>query len=188
MSIVKDTPERYGLVSRWLHWGIALLLLWQFAGMGLKLLLGRSPIVGLFVGSHASIGTLLLALILLRILWALAQRRHRPRHDRGLLGMAVRACHLALYALMLVVPALAVLRMAGGQRPIRLFGVALRDAVQGEVGWMTAPADLLHGLLAWVFLALIAGHVAMVLVHQLVWRDGTLLRMAGRSARARRRP
>ena len=177
---MKDGRDRYGTISRWLHWGIAALLAWQFAGMGLKLLLGRAPLVGFWVGTHASVGTLLLALILLRVVWAIGQRRHRPPHERGLLGAFARGGHLALYGFMIIVPALAVLRMIGNDRPIRLFGVALRDALPGEIMWMTAPADLLHGLLAWIFLAVIAGHVFMVIVHQFIWRDDTLSRMAGR--------
>lgn len=51
---------------------------------------------------------------------------------------------------------------------------------------MVAPADLLHGLLAWCLLALIAGHVLMVLIHRYRFKDGTLARMLGKSALAQR--
>ena len=58
--------------------------------------------------------------------------------------------------------------------------------MSGRIGVKTkrttpiAPANAAHGLLAWTLLALIAGHVAMVLLHRFLWRDGTLARMAGR--------
>jgi hypothetical protein len=42
-----------------------------------------------------------------------------------------------------------------------------------------APADLLHGVLAWSLLALIAGHVNMVLIHRHHLKDDTLTRMLG---------
>ena len=29
-SVWLDTPARYGRISRWLHWGMALLFAWQF--------------------------------------------------------------------------------------------------------------------------------------------------------------
>ncbi|WP_312690208.1 cytochrome b/b6 domain-containing protein [Brevundimonas nasdae] len=45
---------------------------------------------------------------------------------------------------------------------------------------MTAPANAAHGLLAWVLLAAIAGHILMVLVHRFVWKDGVAERMIGR--------
>lgn len=78
------------------------------------------------------------------------------------------------------VPSLAVLRMIGSDRPIALFGVPLRGATPAPVEWMAAPANLLHGWLAWLLGALIAGHVAMALLHNLAFRDDTLRRMLGR--------
>jgi len=64
-----------------------------------------------------------------------------------------------------------------------LFGVKLRGPAAEPTGWMTAPADLLHGTLAWLLLALIGGHVAMALVHQFLWQDGRLGLILGRKAR-----
>jgi cytochrome b561 len=55
----RDTPERYGLISRLLHWGMAALILWQFLGMAVKITLGRVPLAGFFVGLHAPMGVLL---------------------------------------------------------------------------------------------------------------------------------
>lgn len=178
-----DTRERYGTVSRLFHWGIALLLAWQFGGMIYKEVVGRSPFTAFWVGSHVSIGTLLLVLILGRLWWALAHRRSRPPYPDGLVGRAAKAGHVLLYALMAVIPSLAFLRMLGGERPISLFGVLLRGPRQEEIEWMVAPANLLHGKLAWVLLVLIVGHIAMALLHRFVWRDDTLSRMAGSGGR-----
>ena len=77
-----DTPTRYGAISRALHWAMAALFAWQFAGMLLKFVLGRVPLMKFWVGTHSSIGTLLLILLALRLLWALAQRLHRQHPAR----------------------------------------------------------------------------------------------------------
>ena len=87
--------------------------------------------------------------------------------------------HVLLYALMLIVPSLGLLRLLGNGKAVRLYGVDLRAATGNEVAWMTAPAKLLHSTLAWTLLALIAGHVVMVLVHRYWWRDDIAGRMAG---------
>ncbi len=176
----RDTPEGYGLVTRLLHWVMALIMLWQFTGMILRMILGRTPLMAFWVGSHQSVGTVLLALILLRLAWAAANRRRRPAHGRGAAGRAALIGQGMLYALMLIVPTLAFLRALGGGRGYAFFGhqVVPRSGVRTE--WMAAPADLLHSGLAWLLLALILGHAAMALVHHFVWRDGVLLRMAGR--------
>jgi len=178
--MLQDSSQRYGSVSRLLHWAMAALFTWQFLGMVLKNMLGRTPLTGFWVGSHASVGTLLFLLVLIRLVWALGQKAKRPAHGRDLVGRLAAAGHIALYVLMIVVPSLGILRMFGSDKPISLFGVSLRGPGE-EVLWMTEPANLVHSTLAWLLLALIVGHVAMALVHHFAWKDGTLRRMAGRA-------
>ncbi len=177
-----DTPHRYGLVSRALHWGMAGLFAWQFAGMAVRITVGRHPVTAFMVGSHAGIGTLLLLLVLLRGAWGLINARQRPPHGAGLVGRLARLGHAALYALMVIVPSLALLRAYGSGRAFAPFGIQLFPGFQGgPIAWMTAPADAVHGLLAWTLLALVAGHIVMAIVHKVIWRDDVLHRMAGRS-------
>jgi cytochrome b561 len=176
-----DTPERYGLVTRLLHWGMALILLWQFTGMILRMILGRTPLMAFWVGSHQSVGTVLLGLILLRLLWAWMNRGRRPAHDRTPVGRAAMIGQGALYGLLLLVPALGLLRAVGSGRGFVFFGWPIMPRTGVATAWMTAPANLLHSKLAWLLLALILGHVVMALVHHFAWRDGVLGRMAGRA-------
>ena len=63
MSRWLDSPLRYGLVSRLLHWSMAALLLWQFASMAVKNIVGRHPLTAFMVGSHKPVGTLLMLLV-----------------------------------------------------------------------------------------------------------------------------
>jgi cytochrome b561 len=175
-----DTPERYGVVSRALHWSMAALFAWQFLGMILHGIAEKSALAEFFKGTHSPLGALLFLLVVIRALWALGNRARRPAHAAGLLGRAASLGHFTLYALMIVVPALALLRSYGtgrGLNPFGLFQLIPRTGVR--VDWMVDPANALHGPLAWALLALIGGHVAMVLVHKGVFRDGTLARMAG---------
>ncbi|MGB6103564.1 MAG: cytochrome b [Pusillimonas sp.] len=175
----QDTESAYGSVSRLLHWSMALLLGWQFFGMIVKLSIGRSPLTAFLVGTHRPIGLLLLALCLLRILWALFNARRRPAYAGTVAGRLAWSGHIALYVLMLTIPALGLLRQLGSGKAFSAFGIEISRDTGIEIPWMTAPADLLHGLLAWCLLALIAGHVFMVLVHRYILHDGTLARMLG---------
>lgn len=180
--MMKDGPDRYGAVSRFLHWAMAALFLWQFTGMVLKEILGRVPLTAFWVGTHPSVGTALWLLILIRVGWAVAQSPSRPVYQQGLVGGLARAGHVMLYALMLIVPSLGLLRLFGSGKPVRLFGVDLLAATGNEIAWMTAPAKLLHSTLAWTLLVLIAGHVLMVVVHRFWWRDDVAARMLGARA------
>lgn len=174
-----DDGYRYGRITRLLHWVVAALLTWQFAGMAIKLIVGRAPITAFWVGTHKGVGTMLMVLILVRAAWGLYNMARRPGHGGGLWGLAAKIGHLALYGLMLVVPAIALLRQYGSGKPLEVFGATVLNKGGAEIGWMTAPANAAHGLLAWVLLAAIAGHIAMVLVHRYVWNDGTTRRMLG---------
>lgn len=179
---LRDTALVYGRITRLLHWSIAALLMWQFLGMGLRLIFGRQPFVSFFVGSHQAVGTALFGLIVLRVIWALTNRSNRPAHGEGLKGRAAQAGHGLLYALMLIVPGVALLRAWGSDRVFAPFGFQIFAAQEPPVQWTLSLAGALHGELGWVMAVLIAGHVVMVGVHEGMWRDGTLARMAGRRA------
>lgn len=179
-----DSPQHYGLISRTLHWLMALMIVWQFVGMTLRLLLGRTPLVAFFVKWHPIVGSLLLVLILLRLSWAWYNRQQRPPQGSGVVGSFARLGHGALYALMLLIPLLGMLRLYGSGRGFSPFGVEIFAATGQEIAWTIALADRLHGEFAWTLLALILGHIIMVIVHERRWQDGTLARML----RSRRRP
>lgn len=175
----QDTPHRYGTVTRALHWAMAVLLVWQFAGMVVRLAVGRAPVTAFMVGTHATVGTLLLVLIVARLGWALANRNRRPGYDPGPPGVAARVGHLVLYALLLVVPALALLRLYGSGRGFAPFGMPLFTPQPERIEWLMAPANAAHGKLAWLLLTMIAGHTLAAVWHRVVLRDDVLSRMAG---------
>lgn len=174
-----DNSQRYGMVSRCLHWLMALMITWQFIGMILRLILGRTPLVAFFVKWHPVVGSMLFVLILLRLSWAWFNRGQRPPQGEGTKGLFARLGHAALYGLMLIIPTLGLLRLYGSGRGFSPFGVEIFAATGQEIGWTIALADRLHGEFAWTLLALVLGHIVMVIIHERRWKDGTLARMAG---------
>ncbi|SPJ32760.1 cytochrome b [Kushneria phyllosphaerae] len=177
----RDTPERYGRISRWLHWGIGALLLWQLGGMTAKGLWGHPPWVQTWLSTHRWLGTLLMVLIVLRVLWALLNLSRRPPHQQGLARLA-GASHLLLYVLMLAIPALGLYMTWASGQPFAPLGMALFDGGPARVDAMLLARQW-HTWLGWSLLIVIAGHVGMALIwHGVIQRDGTLRRMIGRSS------
>ena len=75
---------------------------------------------------------------------------------------------------------LALVRLYGSGRAFAWFNTVPLFAASPKDEALIAPAALLHGPLAWLLLALVAGHVGMVLLHRWLWRDGVAERMIGR--------
>jgi len=176
--MLHDTSDHYGWASRVLHWGMTLLFAWHFFGVACRVLLGRdAPLASFMFSTHRPMGVLLFILIILRLLWVWVQRRHRPAYAENLLGRLARIGHIALYALMFIVPALGLLRQYGSGRGFAPWGVPLMENTGVRVDWMMAPANAVHGTLGWLLLLLILGHIVMALVHHFKMKDATLRRM-----------
>lgn len=175
---LRDSRQRYGTVSRFLHWGMAVLIAWQFATAITRIVAEDSALDEFLWATHKHTGVLLLILIVFRALWALSNARQRPEVS----SKAARLGHLAMYGLILLIPTLALMRQYGSGRAFSPFGLPLMPGFDGDkIEWLMAPASLFHGALGWLLLALIAGHIAMALVHR--YRAGdedVLLRMLGR--------
>ena len=181
-SSVNSAPTRYSRVSRYLHWGMALLFVWQFATVGARVLFPESMLDELLWGTHRPLGALLMLLVLVRLVWALLERSSRP----PALNAAARFGHLALYALMVVVPLIGLIRQYGSGRAFSPFGIPLMPGFEGDrIEWMTALGSNFHGLLGWTLLVLIVGHAGMAIWHRRAGDQDALARMAPRLVRIR---
>lgn len=145
-----DNPQRYGTVSRLLHWSMALLLALQLATALSHLLLQDSAIDSFLWPTHKPLGLILMLLIIFRAAWSLRNRGHRPPS----LGPMAQLGHLGLYALMIAIPLLGLLRQYGSGRAFSPFGLPLMPGFEGDgIAWMTLPGNALHSWLAGLGLA-----------------------------------
>lgn len=171
-----DTPQRYGRISRAFHWLMAALFTWQFAGALLYVGIGDTALTRLVGGSHFTLGFTLFVLVWLRGAWGVANLRRRPSHP-GRLGRAATVGHAFIYALMIMVPSLALLRQYGSGKPFSPYGIPLMPGREDKIAWMMAPADVLHYWLGFTLLAVVLGHAAMAFVHRRLRHEDVLARM-----------
>lgn len=177
-----DATERYGLISRILHWAMAYLLVWQFGVIIAYRLFGPLEIIKTITWYgpyHGTVGLLTFLLVMARAAWTLLNRRRRPSYARGWAGRVAAIGHVALYLTMFAVPAVALLRSYGGGHGWSPWGVPFIPATGQRIEWMVAIGDASHRILAWTLAAFMAGHIAMAFVHGTIFQDGILSRMAG---------
>ncbi len=168
-----DTAERYGSITRWFHWGMAVLIIWQMLKFFDRISEGEHWVGQRLVPWHVSIGTLLLILVVARIIWK-AKQRTGPAHDPAT-AFLVKAGHVLLYVGMVLMPVTGVLTMLGGGFGWTAFGIQL--AARGEkVPWMSTLGSL-HSPIAWIMLILVLGHIGIALVHHFVKQDDVLRRI-----------
>jgi|SRR5690606_3205986 len=171
-----NSAERYDGITRLFHWSMALLIGWQLLKFFDRIDDGEHWIGENLVPWHGSIGMLLMVLIVLRIVWTVTQRRHRPGHDPAI-AVAVKAGHGLLYAGMALLPLTGALAVVGNGYGLKAFGIQLVEKGP-EIPWMISLGAL-HSPIAWITLILVVGHIGMALLHHFVKQDGVLQRMAG---------
>jgi len=173
----RDTKERYGVVSRLFHWGIALLVFWQLLKIFDRIDDGEHWVGQTLVPYHISIGVLILVFAVFRILWALSQRNNRPEAPPPpFMAFLARAGHFLLYAALLLMPLTGIAIMVGNGYGLEVFGMQL-VAGGAEVPWLAEVGGALHSPVAWLLLLMVAGHAGMALVHHFVRKDGVLKRV-----------
>ena len=173
-----SSPLRYGVVTQLVHWLTVVLV-----GTAYILSPGGSEqrIYSAAVDSarqtHETIGILVFALVLLRILWRLFEPTPEPPPMAPWMKYSASAAHFALYALLLAIPLTAIAGAWLEAHPVTIFGI-------GNVGPVLPPAhDLgqslayVHTILGNVIIWLAGFHGAAALFHHYVMRDHTLTAM-----------
>ncbi len=170
-----DSKERYGSITRIFHWGMALLIIWQFMKFFDRINDAEHWLGETIVPWHVSIGSLLLVLIVLRLIWAATQKNNRPEQDPST-AFLVKAGHGLLYLGMLLLPITGLMIMIGNGYGWNPFGLGLIARGGAEIGWL-ATLGSAHSLIAWSLLILVLGHAGIALLHHFVKKDGVLGRM-----------
>lgn len=172
--MINDSRSKYGSVSRFFHWLMALLIFWQFLKLGDRISEGEHWVGETLVPWHVSIGVLILVLVVVRIFWARSQLQQRPLHDPATAAL-VKGGHMALYVCMVLMPVTGLCYMLGNGYGLKVFGMQL-VAKGPEIDW-AASVGSLHPPLAWLTVLLVVGHIGAALYHKLVKRDDIMQRM-----------
>ena len=103
---LKNTAENYGSIAKWLHWGTAVLFLGSYVSVYYRhwFTEEKTPENWTALQLHLSIGVTIAVVVALRIIWRLSNRVPDPEPGTKLEHLAAHTGHLALYAIMIIMP------------------------------------------------------------------------------------
>jgi cytochrome b561 len=175
-TLWQNTHDRYGRISKLLHWLMAFGLIGMLV---LGLLLDSIP--GMWKPTafsiHKSLGITLLALAVVRLGWRLMHVQPRlPQTIARMQALASRATHWLLYGLMLAMPLSGWAMSSGFGVPVKLWGMTIPALLEKDraLGMLFKEA---HELIGYSLMAVIALHTAAALYHHFICKDHVLKRM-----------
>lgn len=175
----KNTKLNYGLIAIACHWLSAVTVMGLFAvGVWMVELTYYSPWYKTAPHWHKSIGLLLLALTLFRLVWRLLNPQPAPEaNHRPWEKFAAHLVHITIYCLLLLIMAAGILISTEEGRGIMLFDWF---ELPGFTPLFANQADIagdIHQYAAYSLIALVAIHALGALKHHLIDKDSTLLKM-----------
>lgn len=178
----RNTPATYGFVSVLLHWLVALAVFGLFAlGFWMVGLSYYDPWRQSAPDLHKSIGIVLFAVMLLRVLWRLFNPSPAALSNHGhLTRLASKLGHGVLYLGLFGVMISGYLISTADGRGIEVFGLFSVPATLSGIAQQEDIAGAIHEYLAWGLVIFAGLHGLAALKHHFIDRDSTLLRMFGR--------
>ncbi|MDB5990783.1 MAG: cytochrome [Herbaspirillum sp.] len=172
------TTHNYSGPTKILHWLTVILLVIQYSVGWLMPDVHRNmPTVGL-IGWHLSIGTAIILLVLIRLIWHWIKPSPPPLQTVSpLLQKFGRATHSLLYLLLVAFPLMGWVNASAHGLPLTLFGVFPLPSLAPNGSSLVHAFGELHTPFTWVLLAVIALHVSAALYHHVIVKDETLRRM-----------
>ncbi|CAO97103.1 cytochrome b [Erwinia tasmaniensis] len=177
----KNSVTRYGALSIGMHWLVAVAVYGMFA-LGLWMVTQgyydewyhKAPEL------HKSIGMVLFAVMLVRVVWRFVSPPPKPLKSYSpLVRHGAVIAHLLLYGLLFAILISGYLISTAEGKPVDVFGVLPVPALFTGLGEQADLAGNIHLWLAWSVVILSVLHGLAALKHHFIDRDITLKRMLG---------
>jgi cytochrome b561 len=184
--LIGNTAERFGLVTKTLHWLTLVLLIAAFTLAISMVNMPFSPRKLEFYSWHKWVGVTIFLLAVLRLAWRLANPvplppKGTPQWQRRLAGLS----HAALYTVLIVMPVTGWIMSSALNLPVVYLGIIPIPSPLGVNRALGEAMKLVHLSLAITLLILVAIHVLAAIYHHVALRDDVLRRMLPWPARLR---
>jgi cytochrome b561 len=178
----RNTPSHYGLISKLLHWTIAVLILGLvWLGAYMVELSYFDKWYNQSLSLHKSLGLLVFALAGFYFTWKIFSPSPiglavAPRWQQ----ISARLVHAGLMLLMVAIPLSGYLISTSAGKPVDFFGLFEVPPPARNNKEIRDLAITLHYYCAYGIVLLVVAHAGAAVKHQLFDKDGTLARMLWR--------
>lgn len=174
---ITNTENQYGIITILLHWVMAILLIGMVV-LGLYMTALPVSLLKLkLYGWHKQFGILVLMLVMLRIVWRIANISPSLAALPWWESFAARSVHWAFYGFMLALPITGWLMTSAAGLAPSFFGLfVLPDLIAPNEGHRLLLAKI-HQWLAYGLIATFCAHVGAALKHEFIDKDGIMRRM-----------
>ncbi|WP_338621716.1 cytochrome b [Agarivorans sp. OAG1] len=174
-----NSPQRFGLFSKLIHWLMALLILSLIAIALYMDTLPRGPEKFELYDLHKGLGLLAIAAIAIRIVWHRVSKVPAPIGEGIKLKMA-HLGHIALYLLMLAMPISGLIMSLSGGHDVKFFGLFTIAGFAEKNESLNEIGSAIHHYGGQLLYVVLAVHVLAALYHHFILKDDTLKRMTSK--------
>jgi cytochrome b561 len=179
--MIFNITKRFGLVSIFQHWLMALVVLGLFAlGWYMVDLIYYDPLYNTLPFIHKSIGILIALIFLFWVAWNWFSPAPEPLQGSSRFEIiASRLMHSVLNILLALIVLSGYLISTADGSGIDVFNLFAVPATVTGIPQQEDFAGLIHEYLAYILIGLVLVHAAAALKHHFVDRDNSLRRMLG---------
>jgi len=173
-----NTPHRWGIVQQTLHWFIVIAAITQLTlGFTFANLAQGEPARATVFAAHATLGLIILAVMLVRLGWRLGNPVPRlPDTLEPWQKRLALSTHWLLYLLLIGMPIGGYLLVNAHGHGVPFFGTELPALIPPNEA-LEEVIESMHVGGAFAIIGLVILHVAGALRHEFILRDNTLRRM-----------
>ncbi len=173
-----NTKHRYGAVSGFFHWSMALIVMGLLC-LGLYMVgMDYSPLKLDLYMLHKSFGMVILAMVVLRLAWRFYQPQPEPLPThRPWEKTLSKTIHAMLYIGLIGMPLSGWIMSSAGQFPNTFFGLFPVPDLVGKNDNLFQISRRIHEVAGLCLVAAIGLHFAGAMKHSFIDRDNTLTRM-----------
>jgi cytochrome b561 len=178
MSTLINTRFRYGAVAQAFHWLTVVLVATAYlVSPGSSEQHVYSTALDFTRQIHETTGTLVFAIVVLRILWRSIDPAPEAPPMEPWMKYSAKAAHVALYALLTALPLTAIVGAWLEGHPLTLLGVGNFGPMLAQAHDVGQTVSYIHTILGNVIIWGAGLHAAAALFHHFVLRDNVLISM-----------